>query len=88
MVPVGISADRSHPIVISGEGDVASASSKRDCTLELSQAADPKYTKNFVLTAYSQTCTATVRPGWKFRGWRTYSGHKLHHQKTESSNVA
>jgi alkaline phosphatase D len=72
---IGMAASCSHPLEIYGEGDITSASGNRDCSLEEFQASDPNCTGNFVVGAYSETYTATPRPGWVFQGWRTYCEH-------------
>jgi hypothetical protein len=62
----------SHPIEIVGEGDVTSASGKRNCSLEQFTAADPVCSKNYVVKAYQETYYAVPRPGWQFDHWGNY----------------
>ncbi|MFK7975212.1 MAG: hypothetical protein AB8C02_17470, partial [Halioglobus sp.] len=57
----------SHPLEISGEGDIVSASGDRDCSLEAFNAGQPNCTENNVSGAYSETYYAVPRPGWEFQ---------------------
>jgi arylsulfatase A-like enzyme len=62
----------SHPLEITGEGDILSSTGTRDCTYEAFQAGDIACTKNNIIGTYSETYTAVPRPGWKFDGWENY----------------
>jgi hypothetical protein len=62
-----------HPLEIYGEGDIYSSSGTRDCTLEQFRAADSQCTTNWAQDKPNdETYTAKPRPGWVFKGWRTY----------------
>jgi len=67
----------SHPIEITGEGDVLSASGDRDCSLLEFQAQSAECARNDVIGAYSETYTATPHPGWQFRRWASYCNAAL-----------
>ncbi|MFK7976754.1 MAG: hypothetical protein AB8C02_11495 [Halioglobus sp.] len=62
----------SHPLEITGEGDILSASGERDCLLEDFQGAQSNCTENLVLGGYGETYFAVARPGWEFSGWEGY----------------
>ncbi|MFT5483802.1 MAG: hypothetical protein ACI9GW_002461 [Halieaceae bacterium] len=53
----------SHPLEISGEGDINSSSGENDCLLEDQPCA------NFVVGNYAVTYIAIPRAGWIFSGW-------------------
>lgn len=53
----------SHPLEITGEGDIVSASGTRNCTLEEQPC------ENVVVHEYVETYTAIPRSGWTFTGW-------------------
>jgi len=61
----------SHPIQIIGEGDVTSASGKRDCLLENYQEGATNCTKNYALGVggYHETYYGVARSGWRFHRW-------------------
>lgn len=70
----------SHPIEITGEGDVISASGTRNCTLEGFQSASAPCRENLVAGAYQETYSAVPRAGWQFRRWASYCGGALNNQ--------
>ncbi len=53
----------SHPLEITGEGDIGSSSGARDCTWEQQPCT------NNVAGDYTETYTALPRAGWVFTGW-------------------
>ncbi|HEY6130449.1 MAG TPA: sulfatase-like hydrolase/transferase, partial [Halioglobus sp.] len=67
----------SHPINITGEGDVISASGSRNCSLQDFQAGSTKCSQNAVIGAYAETYTALPHPGWQFRRWASYCNAAL-----------
>lgn len=62
----------SHPLEIVGQGDIASASGERDCTLQDFQSGATVCSENRVATDYAETYTAVAHAGWKFYGWQNY----------------
>ena len=62
----------SHPIEISGKGDVYSASGNRNCHLEDFDSGKDNCAKNLVIGDYQETYYAVARPGWKFEKWMNY----------------
>lgn len=62
----------SHPLEITGEGDILSASGNRDCLLEDALASQTNCTENMVTGAYSETYYAVPRSGWQFDSWANY----------------
>lgn len=62
----------SHPLEITGEGDIFSASGDRDCLLEEHASAQPNCTENRVIGAYTETYFAVPRSGWEFARWENY----------------
>jgi hypothetical protein len=54
----------SHPLKISGEGDIVSSSGTHSCTLESQPCV------NFVANDYKETYTAVARVGYKFVEWQ------------------
>lgn len=62
----------SHPLEISGEGDILSASGERTCLLEEFQAAQDNCRENYAVFEYEETYYATPRAGWYFDRWENY----------------
>lgn len=62
----------SHPLEITGEGDILSASGDRDCLLEDERARQPNCDENWVVGAYQETYSAVPRAGMQFWGWQNY----------------
>lgn len=62
----------SHPIEITGQGDVLSATGNRDCLLEDFHDGLEQCVDNVVMGEYKETYTAVARPGWQFEGWGNY----------------
>lgn len=62
----------SHPLEIYGDGDIVSSSGTHNCSLEQFQAGASNCKKNYAVGAYQETYTGVPRPGWVFRGWKTY----------------
>ncbi|MDX2476185.1 MAG: hypothetical protein QNL05_02345, partial [Gammaproteobacteria bacterium] len=62
----------SHPIEISGKGDVKSASGNRDCYLENFEQGKSNCKINMVTGAYQETYYAVARQGWQFDKWLNY----------------
>lgn len=69
-----------HPIEITGEGDVVSASGTRNCSLEDFQAGNANCSENLVLGEYVETYTGVPRAGWQFRRWASYCGGALNNE--------
>jgi hypothetical protein len=65
-------ASCSHPLVISGDGDILSASGTRNCYLEDFQAGSESCTVNLVVGDYLETYYAVPREGWQFEAWENY----------------
>lgn len=53
----------SHPLEVSGQGDIVSQSGGRDCALEEQPC------KNFIAGDYIELYTAVPRAGWQFKEW-------------------
>ncbi|MDG1945759.1 MAG: hypothetical protein P8J17_15990 [Halioglobus sp.] len=53
----------SHPLEITGDGDINSSTGENDCLLEEHPCS------NYVLGSYDVTYTAQPRAGWFFSGW-------------------
>ncbi|MCB1841368.1 MAG: hypothetical protein KDI09_00260 [Halioglobus sp.] len=60
---LGLLAACSHPLEITGEGDIGSSTGANDCTLEQQPC------RNQVTGEYAVTYTALPRPGSVFSGW-------------------
>ena len=69
IILAALSTACTHPLEIVGEGDIISASGKRDCLLEDFQAGAETCTKNLVVGAYEETYMARPRQGWVFERW-------------------
>ncbi len=62
----------SHPLEITGYGDILSATGDRDCLYEDYLADAPGCADNWVASAYHETYFAVPRPGWQFDSWLNY----------------
>lgn len=62
----------SHPLEITGEGDIISASGERNCLLEDFWGGADSCTKNYIVDAYQETYTPRPRSGWRFERWENY----------------
>lgn len=76
-VLVGFVSACSHPIEISGNGDVMSLTGDRDCLLEDYEAQQPSCTVNIVTGAYQETYYGVPRSGWHFHRWANYCGDAI-----------
>ncbi len=61
-----------HPLVITGDGDILSASGTRNCYLEDFEANAKSCAENLVVGAYRETYYAVPREGWQFEAWENY----------------
>lgn len=62
----------SHPLEITGEGDILSQTGNRDCLLEDYVTGEDNCAKNVVIAGYSETYFAQPRSGWLFDRWENY----------------
>lgn len=60
-----------HPIEITGNGYITSASGNRDCYLEDYKTGKDTCTKNPVIGGHLKTYYAIPREGWKFNWWES-----------------
>jgi sugar lactone lactonase YvrE len=64
LLAIIVSVGCSHPLEVSGQGDILSITGARDCTLEQSQCS------NIVVGQYKETYSAVPREGYRFVEWQ------------------